>query len=119
MGLNEETLLKTAPPAELVEYASRTWDIQAQIPTSDGWVELLEGSGLKDIVMRTYQVNALRESSQINRYALRDLFRMAYRTLSGYIRSPAFRDYMKARGPIPKNLFQYLGYGIYVGRKPR
>ena len=49
----------------------------------------------------------------------RILFRMAYRVLSGYIRSPAFRDYMKARGPIPKNLFQYLGYGIYVGRKPQ
>lgn len=117
VGLNEETWIKTPPPTELVEFVARTWDIKGEIPTSDGWVGLLEGSGLRDVVVRTYKFNALTESSQILRYGFRDLLRMFYRTLSLYIRSSAFRRYMKERRSLPNNLFQYLGYGIYVGRK--
>lgn len=117
VGLNEETWIKTPPPTELVEFVARTWDIKGEIPTSDGWVGLLEGSGLRDVVVRTYKFNALTDSSQILRYGFRDLLRMFYRTLSLYIRSSAFRRYMKERRSLPNNLFQYLGYGIYVGRK--
>lgn len=116
VGLNEETWIKTPPPTELVEYATRTWDIKAEIPTSDRWEELLEGSGLRDRVVRTYKINVLGEFSQIRRYSFKDLLRMLYRTLSLY-RSSAFRRYMKERLPTPKNLFEYLRYGIYVGRK--
>ena len=116
VGLNEETWLKTPPPTELVEFVARTWG-RAKPETSDRWVRLLEGSGLRDIVVKTYKFNALKESSQIMRYGLRDLLRMFYRTLYLYIRSPAFRRYMKERQPLPKNIWEYLGCGIYVGRK--
>jgi len=117
VGLNEETWLKTPPPKELVECVAHTWEIKGEIPTSGGWVGLLEGSGLKDIVMRTYKLNALTESTQILRYGLKDFWRMFYRTLSLYIRSSTFRRYMKERRHLPKNIWEYLGYGIYVGRK--
>ena len=117
VGLNEESWLKTPPPTELVEYATRTWEINAEIPASEGWLRLLAGSGLRDMVVRTYKINALRESSQIMRYRFEDLSRMLYRTLSLHMRSPAFRRYMKERLRTPKNLFEYLGYGIYVGRE--
>ena len=116
VGLNEEPWLKTPPPTELVEYVARTWG-GAKPETSDGWEELLEGAGLRDIVVRTYKFNVLSESTQIMRYGFQDLSRMLYKTLSLYIRSSAFRKYMKERSPLPKNLFEYLGYGIYVGRK--
>ena len=42
---------------------------------------------------------------------------MLSRTLSLYVKSPAFRAYMRARRMPPKGFFGYLGYGIYVGRK--
>jgi hypothetical protein len=42
---------------------------------------------------------------------------MFYRTLFLYIKSLAFRRYMGDRKYVPKNLFEYLGYALFVGRK--
>jgi len=108
--------MKTPVPAELVEFVSHTWG-GAKPETSDGWAALLEGAGLRDVVVRTHRFSALKEASQIGRYSFGDLARMLYRTVSLYTRSPAFRRYMKGRGALPKNIWDYLGYGIYVGRK--
>jgi arsenite methyltransferase len=116
VGLNEEIWIKT-PPTELVEFAKRTWEIKAQVPTADGWVGLLEDAGLRNTVVKTYKFNALRESSQLRRYGFQDLFRMFYRTLFLYIKSSPFRRYMGERKYVPKGLFEYLGYAIFVGRK--
>jgi ubiquinone/menaquinone biosynthesis C-methylase UbiE len=116
VGLNEEIWLK-APPTELVEFAKRTWEIKAQVPTADGWAGLLEDAGLRNIIVKTYKVSALRESSQLRRYGFHDLFRMFYRTLFLYTKSSVFRRYMKERKYFPKKLFEYLGYAIFVGRK--
>jgi len=117
VGLNEETWIKTPPPTEVLEFTKRTWDVRGEIPTPDDWVGFLEGAGLRDPVVRPYQFSAQRESSQIKRYGLEDFGRMFYRTLVMYTRSSTFRRYMKQRRSLPKNLFEYLGYGIYVGRK--
>ena len=116
VGLNEETWMKTPVPAELVEFVSRTWG-GAKPETPDGWAALLEGAGLRDVVVRTHRFSALREASQIRRYSFGDLARMLYRTVSLYTGSPAFRRYMKGRRSLPRNIWDYLGYGIYVGRK--
>ena len=78
----------------------------------------MEGSGLRDIVVRTYKINLLREYiNRIRQLGFKDFSRVLYRILSLYIRSPAFRRHIKERPPVPKNLFEYWGYGIYVGRK--
>ena len=116
VGLNEETWLKL-PPSRVVEYAARTWGIEVEIPVCDGWKTLLRDSGLRDIVARSYKVNVLRESTQVRRYGLEELFRMLYRVLCLYLKSSAFRRYMKERLPTPRDLFDYLGYGVYVGRR--
>jgi len=116
VGLNEEIWLKT-PPTELVEFAKRTWEIKARVPTADDWVGLLEGAGLCDIVVQTYKFDARRESTQVQRYRFQDMWRMFYRTLFLYIKSSAFRRYMGDRKYAPKNLFEYLGHALFVGRK--
>jgi len=116
VGLNEELWIET-PPAQLVEQVGHIWDIKPDIPTFDGWMELLEGAGLRDIVVRTYKFNARRESSQMKRYGFQDMWRMFYRTLLLYIRNPAFREYMAERQRLPKDIFEYLGYAIFVGRR--
>ena len=113
VGLNEATWIKIPPPTELVEYLSRTYGVKGEIPTSDGWEELLAGTGLRDIVMRTYKVNALGNK----RDDLKDVLRVWYKALYLYIRSSAFRRFIKEALSIPKNLLEYFGYGIYVGRK--
>jgi arsenite methyltransferase len=117
VGFNEETWIKT-PPASLVEYVKRTWDITSDIPTPDGWVGLLERAGLGKIVVQDYELSARRESTQLRRYRLGDMFEMFYRALLLYIKSPAFRKYMAERRHTPRGLFGYLGYAIFVGKKP-
>ena len=121
VGLNETTWIKTPPPTELVQYLSRTFGAKTEFLTSDGWEELLEGSGLRDIVVRTYKINLLREYiNGIRRLDFKDFSRAWYRFFSLYIVSPAFRRAIKERyahGLPLRAFFEYLGYGIYVGRK--
>lgn len=116
VGLNEELWLET-PPAQMVEHVRHIWDIKPDIPTLEGWMGLLEGAGLRDIVVRTYEFDTRRESTQVQRYRFQDMWRMFYRTLFLYIKNPAFRKYMAERRYLPKNIFEYLGHAIFVGRR--
>ena len=121
VGLNESTWIKSLPPSELVEWASQDLGGNAEILTSDGWVGLLEGAGLRDVVARTYRISTRSEAKNIiRRYGLMEMLSIWYRTLRLYIRNSAYRSFLrKVRevGPAPENLDEYFGYGIYVGRK--
>jgi SAM-dependent methyltransferase len=120
VGLNEGTWVRAPPPTELVAYVDRTM-AKATFLTSDEWTELLEASGLTDIRARTYNFDALRMwINELRRVGFKDSVRTVDSFFSLYITSPSFRKYVKERTPsrkIIKNLFAYLGYGIYVGRK--
>lgn len=123
VGLNEGTWMKTPPPPELVEYIGHTM-AGAKFLTPDGWKELLEGTGLKDIIVRTYKLNALTqwidEMRGISFGDLLDRLRAWNSFLSLYIKNTSFRKYAREITPSRKiitSLFAYLGYGIYVGRK--
>ncbi len=119
VGLNEATWLKAPPPTGLVDYYFRTTGTKPE--TSDGWEELLEGSGLADRVVRTYRMKVLSEYIDgLRRFGFRDLLSTGHRFLSLAITSPAFRRFAKGTLPtatIIRGIFEYLGYGIYVGRK--
>jgi hypothetical protein len=62
-------------------------------------------------------VDARRESTQIRRYGFQDMWRMFSRTLSLFLKSPDFRAYMSDQRRLPKGIFEYLGYGLFVGKK--
>jgi len=118
VGFNETTWIETAPP-ELAEYLSRMTGAKPETP--DGWRELLVDSGLRDVVVKTYKVNALDQwINEIRELDFRDYSRAWYRFLSLLIKSPACRRFAREALSMPGNifsLFEYLGYGIYVGRK--
>ncbi len=118
VGFNETTWIKTPPP-ELAEYFTHMSGAKPETP--DGWKQLLEGSGLKDLVARTYKVNALDQwINEIRTLDFRDYPRAWYRFLSLLIKSPACRRFAREALRMPKNifsLFKYLGHGIYVGRR--
>jgi arsenite methyltransferase len=116
VGLNEEIWLQT-PTAEIIAHVQRTWDIKPGIPTVDDWQRWLEDVGLHDVVVQTYKLDVRRESTQIKRYGFQDMWRMFYRTLFLYVKSPAFRAYMKEQRRLPMRVFEYLGYGLFVGRR--
>jgi len=119
VGLNEETWIKAPPPMELVEYTSHMWDIDVEILTSDRWKDLFERSGLRDVVVRTCEFKGSLDEyiDGIRSLGVRDFLGMVYRFLSLYMRNSAVRKYYRERSLPPKNLWEYLGYGIYVGEK--
>ena len=116
VGLNEEVWLKT-PPDKVVDQLKVIWEIKPNVPTADDWKALLRQAGLQDMVTKIYKLDPRREASQMKRYRFGDMWRMFSRTLSLYLRSPAFRNYMKRQRRLPKNVFEYLGYAIFVGRR--
>lgn len=116
VGFNEEVWLKRPPP-EMLREAHLAWEIRPGLPSSDEWQGFLEGAGLVDVKARVHRFDWRRESSQIRRYRPSDMLRMFRRTLSLYVRNPAFRQYVSRRKRIPRDVFDYLGYVLLVGRK--
>lgn len=121
VGLNESTWLKTPPPPELLAWASQNVGANVEPLTSDGWVGLLDGAGLREITVRTYEIDTQNEArGLLRRYGCRGMLGVFRRILSLYAQSPAYRRFVKGvreGGIAPANLHEYLGYGVYVGIK--
>lgn len=121
IGLNESTWLKVPPPPELVAWASQDLGANVKPLTSSEWTGLLEAAGLKEIVTRTSNIIVKDEAKGIyRRYGFRGMLSIMYRMLSLYARNPAYRKFVKKvkkEGVAPKNLDEYFGYGLYVGKK--
>jgi arsenite methyltransferase len=121
VGLNEATWLKVPPPPEIIAWASQDLGACVKPLTSDDWAGLLEGAGLTDIVVKVREVRPRREAKELaRRYGYGGILRSLYRALSLYLRNPAYRRFVKEvrkEGITPENLEEYLGYGVFVGRK--
>ncbi len=62
----------------------------------------------------------MRPKDIYRRYGFRGMLSIMYRMLSLYARNPAYRKFVKKvkkEGVAPKNLDEYFGYGLYVGKK--
>jgi arsenite methyltransferase len=118
IGLNESIWIKAPPPKELVKWASRLYGGKTEFMTSEGWQELFKGLGLREIVVRTYKITPLGQwLDEVGGTDLRDFTRGWGWFFSQFIGNPGYRRFMKEALITPRNLFEYLGYGIYVGRK--
>jgi arsenite methyltransferase len=121
VGLNESTWLKTPPPPEVVAWASQEVGACVQPLTQEAWAGLLENAGLSDLDMRISSIDTGAEAKGIiRRYGCRGMLRVYGRLLSLYVKSPAYRRFVKRvsqGGLLPDNLNEYFGYGLYVGKK--
>jgi len=121
VGLNESVWLKVPPPPEVVAWAKQDVGYNVKPLTNEAWTGLLETAGLRDITTKTYEINAKDEAKGIlRRYGLGGMLRVWWRTLLLYLRSPAYRRFVKRvrqTGLVPDNLEQYFGYGLFVGHK--
>ncbi len=115
VGLNEEVWLQP-PTDDVIAHVQRTWEIEPNVLQPGVWESLLKRAGLQDVTIDTYRVDPRREASQFRRYRLRDMARMFWRVLSLYIRSAAFRAYMKKQRQLPRRTFDYLGYVLVTGK---
>ena len=121
VGLAESTWLKVPPPPELVAWASQDVGASVQPLMADEWLGLLKNAGLQDIAVRIHPVDAKKEAGLLlRRYGYGGMIASALRGLAMYLRNPAYRAFVKGvreGGIVPKNLDEYFGYGMYVGRK--
>jgi arsenite methyltransferase len=121
VGLGEATWLKTPPPPEVLEWVRLDAGSTPLPLTSAEWVRLLENAGLKDVLAQGREVDAASEAKGLTaRYGKGGILRISLRLLRLYLRSAAYRRFVKAvrqAGVLPKNIDEYLGYGVYVGRK--
>jgi SAM-dependent methyltransferase len=117
VGFNEETWLTSPVPPEIIDYSRSTWEIKHELPMQEDWLVMMEANGLDDVTANIHRFDTAREASQVKRYRWRDMWLMMTRSLSLMISNPEFRRYMKERRGLPKGLFEYLGYGLFAGRK--
>lgn len=121
VGLNESTWLKVPPPPELIEWVSQDVGTNAKPLSSGEWAGLLETAGLKEIKTKTLRVKLKEESKGIlRRYGFTGMLRVFWRMIVLRIKSPDYRKLVKEIqkvGIAPDNLYEYFGYGLYVGRK--
>jgi arsenite methyltransferase len=115
VGLNEGFWTEQ-PPAELV---ARVKDaVGPYIPTIETWQALWEASGLQQRVVRTHKVDARTEiKSRIRWIGWRWLLRAWGRALRLSITNPAVRRSMKKQLEVPPEVFRYLEYGLFAGKK--
>jgi len=112
IGLNEATWLKALPPHEIIDFLDRRVGFKGEFFTADGWKELLESRGIKEITVRTNKAPSLGDPKE----NIKDLLRSFPRVLYSLIRRPRFREFIKMSLSVPDNLLDYFGYGLYVGR---
>jgi ubiquinone/menaquinone biosynthesis C-methylase UbiE len=112
IGLNEATWLKTPPPQAIIGFLDRTAGFKNELFTSEGWKNLLERSGIKQIIAKTYRSETLGNPKE----DLKDLIRSFPKVLYHLIRNPRFRAFIKMSIAAPDNLLDNFGYGLYVGR---
>lgn len=115
VGLNEGVWIKQPPP----EMVSRVKDaIGPFTPTIEAWQVLWEASGLQDRVVRIHEIDARKEvKDRIQWIGWWWLLRAWGRGLRLYITNPAIRQSIKEMFDVPSEVFQYAGYGLYVGKK--
>lgn len=119
IGLNETTWIKS-PPKELVNYLSRTMGVHPESP--EQWEALLRGSELRDTVVKLCKTTYVHQwASEVKMAGFTDVVKPWGRLLSLYVKDPLYRrvihEMVREAVKIPRNIFEYFGYGLYVGKK--
>jgi len=121
VGMNESTWLKP-PSSEFIAWFAQDMAANARTHTAEEWEALLEGAGLRDLVVRTSTIDTREEvRGLLRRYGLGGFLQMFGRGLALYARNPEYRAFLREirqSGVAPPDVVDYLGYGLYIGRKP-
>lgn len=115
VGLNEGFWIKQ-PSQEMV---GRVKDaIGPCISTIEAWEELWEASGLQERVIEIRQLDSRKEmQDRIQWIGWRWILRAWGRMLPLYFTNSSLRQSIKDMFAVPLEAFQYMGYGLFAGKK--
>jgi SAM-dependent methyltransferase len=121
LALNEPTWVRTGPPVHVLDWVHADRDLAGAL-TAAAWATLLADAGFALELVALRKTNRRNERRQLlRRYRLPGMLVAAFRRLGLWIRSREYRGFaraMRAVGPPPPDLFDYLGYGLFICRKP-
>jgi ubiquinone/menaquinone biosynthesis C-methylase UbiE len=121
VGLNETTWIKYPSPPDVAAWASQEIGGNIEPLTPEGWSGLLEKAGLKQIVAKPYPTDVKDETKGIiQRYGFGGMLLSTLRGFKLYLKNPHYREFLKGVGKTgitPKNLVEFFGYGLFVGKK--
>ena len=120
VGLNESTWLQPPSP-ELIAWFAQDMAANARTHTAEEWKVILEGAGLQDLIVRTSAIDMQQEVKGIfRRFGIGGFIQSIGRMLVLYTRNPEYRAFLRETregGVAPPDVTDYLGYGLYIGRK--
>jgi ubiquinone/menaquinone biosynthesis C-methylase UbiE len=117
LGVTEATWME-APPPRLVKQLSDTFGPGFAVLDSEGWQGLLRQTGVRDLVATSRRITARSESSdRLRRLGFKQLVRVWLRAASLSLRSSEYRSLPRGALSDPRELIDYWGCGVYVGRK--
>jgi ubiquinone/menaquinone biosynthesis C-methylase UbiE len=90
-----------------------------QFQPSEVWENLMENSGLVDLTVENHSLSMKKEArNQIGLLNIWTLARIWGRAIKYLVADSEFRSLIKYMSSNPRQYYHYMGYGIYVGRKP-
>ena len=115
IGLNEGFWIKQPSPKMVTQVKDA---IGPFISTIETWQALWEASELQDRVVRIHEIDARTElRSRVQWIGWWWILRAWGRLLPLYLTNPVVRQSIKQTLDTPLEVFQYTGYGLFVGKK--
>ena len=123
LGMTEASWVRTPPPVDLVEFV--TWAMESpEFLAPKDWVALLDDGGFVDLRSEVFHLTARGQlASDLRGQNGRDVvdrFRAMGRFIGQVLTDEDTRRYAKTLMPSARtmrDLFTYLGYGIYTGTR--
>ena len=116
VGLSEAIWVKPPPPSAVETMLNLTGE---HIRTSDVWEAMLRDAGVTDLQAHTYELSLGEEArNQFAYFNWKGYLRLLSRFVMLFFRDQETRTMMKYAFSNPKQYFDLMGYGLYVGRKP-
>jgi SAM-dependent methyltransferase len=122
VGMNETAWLTAPIPREIIETLETAGFSGAKLITLAEWREILNASGLQDTFVKTYHTSARGDVMDRLRWfgiagIVRNISHMRAFAAASPANRAALKHFMTLSRRIPKNFYDYYGYGIYVGRR--
>ena len=116
IGFNEAIWIKE-PAEAIAEIITEATSQQFKSPQI--WNDLFREAGLIDLVAETYPMDMRSEARhQKGLLSIGDYMRLIGRMVVMLFKDSETRGLLKYAGSNPRQYFEYMGYGLFVGRKP-
>lgn len=113
-----EAIWVQPPPPDKADFMARAGGMPDGILNNAAWREILEDSYLQNIVAEPHAITAREESkSQAGRISFSEYLRAIPRSIKVFANAQYRQVFRTAAGSMPKDYYNYVGYGIYSGEK--